>query len=52
MPYPHVTQFETRALEAEALARLARERRAAAAPERVTGRRPRLVKWLPRLRPA
>lgn len=29
MTYPAVTQFETRALEAEALARLALERRAA-----------------------
>ncbi len=47
MTYPPVIQFETRAGEAEAQARLARERRAARAPKRTTDRWRRLVKWLP-----
>jgi hypothetical protein len=47
MTYPHVTQFETRALEAEALARLGRERRAARAPQRTTGGTRRIATWLP-----
>jgi hypothetical protein len=41
MSYPPVIQFETRALEAEARARLAREQRAARGPA-ASGRR-----WLP-----
>jgi hypothetical protein len=52
MTYPPVTQFETRAFEAEAQARLARERRAARAPKRTTNRGPRLMEWLPFPRPA
>jgi hypothetical protein len=36
MTYPPVTQFETMALEAEAQARLARERRAARVPKPTT----------------
>jgi hypothetical protein len=52
MPYPPVIQFETRALEAEALARLAREKRAARASERPTRGLPRLMGRLPRLRTA
>jgi hypothetical protein len=51
MTYPPVIQFETRALEAEAHARLARERRAGR-PEKCTSDRWRLVKWLPLPRPA
>ncbi len=39
MTYPHVTQFEARAFEAEAQASLTRERLAARAPERPTVRR-------------
>ncbi len=40
MTYPPVIQFKTRAYEAEARARLARERRAVRPPRR------RLVNWL------
>lgn len=51
MTYPPVIQFETRALEAEAQASLARERRAVRAPKRTTARWRRLMKWLPLPRP-
>ena len=44
MTYPPVIQFQTRALEAEAHARLALERRAAHAPERTTTKRWRPTK--------
>lgn len=47
MTYPPVIQYETRALEAEDQARLARERRAARAPKRTTQRWGRLRNWLP-----
>jgi len=50
MTYPPVIQFEARALEAEAQASLARERRAARAPKRTTDRW-RLMGWLPLSRP-
>lgn len=46
-----VTQFETRAFEAEAKARLDHERRAARALRRTARRRRRLVPSLPALRP-
>jgi hypothetical protein len=45
MTYPHVKQFETLALEAEAQERLARDRRAAA-PKRPRGRSWHLGRWL------
>jgi hypothetical protein len=45
MTYPHVTQFETRAQEAEALARLAQERRALRTQQPPTDGSPRLLKW-------
>lgn len=51
MTYPAVIQSETRALEAEAQARLAHERRAARAPKCTTDRWPRLGQWLPLPRP-
>lgn len=41
--YPHVRQFETRALEVEAQARLARERHTAGSGAR--GTRPNRVSW-------
>ena len=47
MTYPPVIQLETRAHEAEAQARLARERRAARGPKRTTDSWRRLMKWLP-----
>ncbi len=47
MTYPPVIQFETRAREAEARARLAGEQRAAYAPKHTTVRWLWLVKWLP-----
>ena len=46
MPYPPVIQFQTRALEAEARARLARERAAARVPNATHGV-PRFMSWLP-----
>jgi hypothetical protein len=51
MTYPPVIQFETRALEAEAQATLARERQVARAPMR-TPNRWRLMKWLSLPRPS
>ena len=51
MTYPPMIQFETRALEAEAQARLARERRATGAPKRTTDGWRRLMRWLPLARP-
>ena len=47
MPYPQVIQFETRALEAEARARLAHERLAAHASKRAPRGRRRFMEWLP-----
>jgi hypothetical protein len=49
MPYPRVIQFETRALEAEAQARLARERLAVRVPNTPQGLM-RFMSWLPFLR--
>lgn len=46
MPYPPVIQFETQALEAEAQARLARERLAARVPNTTQGLT-RRMSWLP-----
>jgi hypothetical protein len=46
MTYPPVIQLETRALEAEALTRLARERRAPEAEPSAAHRRLRLGRWL------
>jgi hypothetical protein len=46
MPYPPVIQFETRAHEAEAQARLARERFGARVPNATHGL-PRFMSWLP-----
>ena len=46
MTYPPVIQFEAQAIEAKSQARLARERRAAAAPKGTTDRR-RFTKRLP-----
>jgi hypothetical protein len=51
MSYPPVTQFETRALQAEAQARLTRERRAARTPKHAIDRSRRLRIWLPLPRP-
>ncbi len=51
MTYPPVTQFQTQALEAEARAQLARERRAARATKRTSDRRGRLMAWLGVTRP-
>ena len=51
MRYPPVMQFETRAREAEAYARLARERRGSRAPQRARDRWQGLIRWLPLSRP-
>ena len=45
MTYPRVIQFETRELEIEARARLARERRAARAPKPAGDGRRRFMPW-------
>jgi hypothetical protein len=52
MTYPPVTQFETHALEADALARLAWERRAGQPRKPRADRGRRFAKWVPLLRPA
>ena len=51
MSYPPVIQFEARALEAEAQARLASERRAARVPKRTPVSRRQRMQWLPLWRP-
>ena len=51
MSYPPVIQFEARAIEAEAQARLARERRAARALKRTPVSRRQRRQWLPLWRP-